>query len=192
MYLQIAKDVRAVESGTEPFVKRFIIANNQDSRQTGLHWVPVVYEILRDDEFHLPLQQEIPLSTPAPAPASSKTSSPESSSRSTVDLGAMFDSEQVRSQSPPQNAQMLALIRKWPLGVLKGAAALTLAAFAYDLPRAFTRVLRGHHKHNGLQEDAHYLRVVEQRALLNQREFSFGYYERALLDQREFNFDYYV
>ena len=49
LYQQVARDVRAVADGRNHAVKRYIIANCVDSRYVGLHWVPVVYEIVPGD-----------------------------------------------------------------------------------------------------------------------------------------------
>ena len=49
LYQQVARDVRAVADGKKLAVKRYIIANCVDSRYAGLHWVPVVYEIVPGD-----------------------------------------------------------------------------------------------------------------------------------------------
>ena len=49
LYVRVARDVKAVASGEKDEVKRYIIANCEDSRHIGNHWVSVVYEIVKDD-----------------------------------------------------------------------------------------------------------------------------------------------
>ena len=73
LYQQVARDVRAVADGKKHAVKRYIIANCVDSRYAGLHWVPVVYEIVPDDTEEN-----------AMAVASAVTSPPESSQNDTA------------------------------------------------------------------------------------------------------------
>ena len=73
LYQQVARDVRAVADGKKLAVKRYIIANCVDSRYAGLHWVPVVYEIVPGDTEEN-----------AMAVASAVTSPPESSQNDTA------------------------------------------------------------------------------------------------------------
>ena len=46
---KIAKDVREVLNGNKDSVKRDILANTDNSDSRGSHWVPVVYELIKQD-----------------------------------------------------------------------------------------------------------------------------------------------
>ena len=80
-----------VADGRKHAVKRYIIANCVDSRYVGLHWVPVVYEIVPGDT------EEI-----AMAVASAVTSPPEPSQNDTASVSTRAlrtPTEETRSPS---------------------------------------------------------------------------------------------
>ncbi len=181
-------------NGNKDSVKRYILANTDDSRYRGTHRVPVVYELIKTgpqlDPSLLPVAvaasnsrsegddyeevgdfEGVHGSQPPSASDGEAPSPGVFSPNSRFNLGAVHNSDQLQTPSP-QYLSILDLIKKWPLQIIQSAAALTLVLYAYVLPQAFTRVLRGPRKHEQLEEDPDYLRAVERRAYLNQREFA--------------------
>jgi hypothetical protein len=174
--LRIAKDVRAVADGTTDSIKRFIITNTEDSRETGAHWVAVVYEIVRDDDYDLQLQHTIALTTPNPASTEVKHQQDDAASspgplttNSQINLGAVLNSEDGPASSSLLSTTLLDLCRNWSFVVFDSS--ITLTVFFH----AFARIYIWPQKHHGLYEDPDYVRAVDYRAFLNQREFSSKY-----------------
>jgi hypothetical protein len=175
--LQIAKDVRAVADGRTDSIKRFISTNTEDSRTRGKHWVPVVYEIVRDDEFDLEAQLAMALASPTEhlpdetiQHDEEASSSAASSANSQLNLGAILGSE-----DSPVVSSLWSAIRssKWSLSVIQSTIALTIAFIACEIPQALARVLRAPHRYPDIPgftaEELRHSRAVE-RAMINDRE----------------------
>jgi hypothetical protein len=199
---KIAKDVREVLNGNKDSVKRYILANTDNSDSRGSHWVPVVYELIKTgpqlDPSLLPVAVAASNSRSegddyeevddfegvhgSQSPSASEGEAPSPgvfSPNSRFNLGAVHNSGQLQTPSL-QYLSIQDLIKKWPLEIIRSAAALTLVFYAYGLPQALAQVLRGPRKHEQLEEDPDYLRAVERRAFLNQREFAWQYYQREV------------
>jgi hypothetical protein len=171
---RIAQDVHTVANGG-PSVKRFIIANTEDSRVSGTHWVAVVYEIEHVEEgpernsraTSLTTQVGSLLGVPQQRGSSLSTSLSESSIASSMNHQCSSDGV-IGAEDPPASSWLWKLAACTCTLLLSSysSIALTMGISVYNLAREFNKVV-----YYGRVVEDHRNFYAAQRALDNQREF---------------------